>query len=119
MAGEGFARASALEGWTRALDAAASTAPVAPARAAAAGRAAAQGDQRHRGRPAEGGPVCLLRAQVLRLLPLDAVDAEPSAAWRGTEVHRILQEWWDEDRCAPEKLIARARAMLATSERIR
>ena len=30
---------------------------------------------------------------ILRLSKLDALDAEPSAAWRGTAVHDILDQW--------------------------
>ncbi len=30
---------------------------------------------------------------ILRLKVLDALDAEPSAAWKGTAVHKILEEW--------------------------
>lgn len=30
---------------------------------------------------------------ILRLRPLDPLDAEPSAAWKGTAAHRILERW--------------------------
>lgn len=49
---------------------------------------------------------------MLRLSPLDPVDADPSAAWRGTAVHDILEMWWKEDRCDVEALRPRALAML-------
>jgi ATP-dependent helicase/nuclease subunit B len=50
--------------------------------------------------------------KILRLRVLDAVDAEPSHAWRGTLVHDILQKWFDEDGCAPAGLMKRAQALL-------
>lgn len=57
-------------------------------------------------------PFAFYAQQILRLRALDPVDADPSAAWRGTEVHRILEEWARQDRCAVEKLQPRALAML-------
>lgn len=50
--------------------------------------------------------------KILGLKVLDPIDAEPSHAWRGTLVHEILQHWFEEDDCAPEKLLARASALL-------
>lgn len=57
-------------------------------------------------------PYSFYAKRILRLKALDPVDAEPSHAWRGTLVHEILQHWFQEDDCAPEKLIARAEALL-------
>src|SRR3546814_13489947 len=45
-------------------------------------------------------------------MPLDAVDADPSAAWRGTVVHRILEIWTREDDCLLDALRPRALAMM-------
>ncbi len=50
--------------------------------------------------------------KILKLRVLDAVDAEPSHAWRGTLVHDILQKWFDEDGCEPAGLMKRAQALL-------
>ncbi|MBB6123172.1 double-strand break repair protein AddB [Sphingobium subterraneum] len=58
-------------------------------------------------------PYSFYARKVLGLSPLDAVDADPSAAWRGTAVHRILELWFREDGCDPERLKARALALLA------
>lgn len=58
-------------------------------------------------------PFAFYARRMLRLSPLDPVDADPSAAWRGTAVHRVLEEWFKLDDCAPERLHARALAMLA------
>lgn len=57
-------------------------------------------------------PYSFYAKRILRLKVLDPVDAEPSYAWRGTLVHDILQHWFQQDDCAPEKLIARAEALL-------
>ncbi|MET0308214.1 MAG: double-strand break repair protein AddB [Sphingomonas sp.] len=58
-------------------------------------------------------PYAFYARRMLRLMPLDPVDADPSAAWRGTAVHAVLESWFKLDGCAPEKLRARAEAMLA------
>jgi ATP-dependent helicase/nuclease subunit B len=57
-------------------------------------------------------PYSFYAKRILRFKVLDPVDAEPSHAWRGTLVHDILQHWFQQDDCAPEKLIARAEALL-------
>lgn len=57
-------------------------------------------------------PYSFYARKILGLKVLDPVDAEPSHAWRGTLVHEILQHWFEEDDCAPEKLIERAEALL-------
>ncbi|HEX8302200.1 double-strand break repair protein AddB [Sphingomonas sp.] len=58
-------------------------------------------------------PYAFYAKRMLRLAPLDPVDADPSAAWRGTAVHDVLEQWGRHDDCAPDKLHARALAMLA------
>ncbi|TGX49688.1 double-strand break repair protein AddB [Sphingomonas gei] len=58
-------------------------------------------------------PYAFYARRMLRLMPLDPVDADPSAAWRGTAVHAVLERWFAEDDCAPQQLRARAEAMLA------
>ncbi len=50
---------------------------------------------------------------MLRLRPLDAVDADPTPAWRGTAVHAVFEAWMKQDGCDPGKLLPRAEAMLA------
>ncbi|WP_320076617.1 double-strand break repair protein AddB [Novosphingobium ovatum] len=44
---------------------------------------------------------------ILRLSKLDALDAEPSPAWRGTAVHKILENW-HKDGAVPGTLCASA-----------
>ncbi len=38
-------------------------------------------------------PYQFYASNILRLSDLDTLDAEPSAAWRGTAAHEILEEW--------------------------
>jgi ATP-dependent helicase/nuclease subunit B len=57
-------------------------------------------------------PYSFYAKRILRFKALDPVDAEPSHAWRGTLVHEVLQHWFQQDDCAPEKLMARADALL-------
>ena len=49
---------------------------------------------------------------ILKLRRLEALDLDPTAAWKGTAVHKVLELWLQEDDCAPEKLIPRAEALL-------
>jgi ATP-dependent helicase/nuclease subunit B len=58
-------------------------------------------------------PYAFYARRMLRLGSLDPVDADPSAAWRGTAVHEILRAWAEEDGLDPTKLEGRALAMLA------
>lgn len=57
-------------------------------------------------------PYAFYARHILGLRPLDPVDADPSAAWRGTAVHAILERWMKDDGCAPGALQPRALAML-------
>ena len=58
-------------------------------------------------------PYAFYAKSILRLRALDAVDADPSAAWRGTEVHAILQQGWERHRLDAAKLRADAASWLA------
>ena len=49
-------------------------------------------------------------------MALDPVDADPSAAWRGSAVHAVLEAWMKEDDCDPAKLRARAEALLQAQD---
>ena len=113
MAGEGFVQATDLAGWTRALDAATErvlvprpapmpSADLRPKRISVTDLDRLKAD-----------PYAFYAQKVLRLAALEPVDADPTPAWRGTEVHRILEEWWTQDACAVDKLMVRADRMLA------
>ncbi|MCW1428568.1 PD-(D/E)XK nuclease family protein [Novosphingobium sp. JCM 18896] len=43
-----------------------------------------------------GDPYQFYASSILRLSSLDPLDAEPSAAWKGTAVHAILERWHKE-----------------------
>ncbi|HEX7855532.1 MAG TPA: double-strand break repair protein AddB [Sphingobium sp.] len=53
--------------------------------------------------------------RILGLSSLDPVDADPSAAWRGTAVHDVLEQWLKQDDARPAALMDRARALLASA----
>ena len=57
-------------------------------------------------------PFAFYAKTMLRLRPLDPVDADHSAAWKGTAVHEVLEAWLKQDDCDPAKLAARARTMV-------
>ncbi len=57
-------------------------------------------------------PYAFYAQEMLKLVSLDPVDAEPSPAWRGSAVHEVLEAWAKEDQCDPSKLAARVEAML-------
>ena len=61
-------------------------------------------------------PYAFYARKMLALMTLDPVDAEPTAAWRGSAVHAVLEAWMKEDDCDPARLRARADALLEAQE---
>jgi ATP-dependent helicase/nuclease subunit B len=59
-------------------------------------------------------PYAFYARKMLKLATLDAVDADPGPAWRGTLVHDALDKWAREDRYAPDALPQRIAAALAS-----
>ena len=57
-------------------------------------------------------PFAFYAKAILELRAEDPVDAEQSAAWKGTAVHEVLERWFKEDDCDPAKLGARAKSMI-------
>jgi ATP-dependent helicase/nuclease subunit B len=57
-------------------------------------------------------PFAFYAQAILGLRKLDPVDADHSAAWKGTAVHDLLDQWFKQDRCDPATLVARARTLL-------
>ncbi|MCY7340182.1 MAG: double-strand break repair protein AddB, partial [Sphingomonas bacterium] len=57
-------------------------------------------------------PFAFYAKAILKLRPLDPVDADHTAAWKGTAVHAVLEAWLNEDDCDPATLVARARALV-------
>jgi ATP-dependent helicase/nuclease subunit B len=43
-----------------------------------------------------GDPYQFYASSILRLSALDSLDADPSAAWKGTAVHAILERWHEQ-----------------------
>ena len=60
-------------------------------------------------------PFAFYARKMLRLSPLDVIDADPSPAWRGTAVHAVLEDWMTQDNCDPSKLRPRAERLLEAS----
>lgn len=58
-----------------------------------------------------GDPYQFYASAILGLRSLDALDAEPSPAWKGTAVHAILEEWHDSG-AHPGTLVPLAEARL-------
>lgn len=58
-------------------------------------------------------PYAFYAGVMLDLNAWDAVDADPTPAWRGTAVHRVFEAWMTEDGCDPAALRPRAARMLS------
>ncbi|HEY0164663.1 MAG TPA: PD-(D/E)XK nuclease family protein, partial [Sphingomicrobium sp.] len=58
-------------------------------------------------------PFAFYASAMLGLRSIDPVDADHSAAWKGTAVHKVLEEWLAQDDCDPATLVPRAKALLA------
>ena len=112
LAGDGFVRARELEDWTRLLDDPGEFSPErqpapAPPAALRPRRIAVTDVDR-----LKADPYAFYAKRYLRLPPLDAVDADFSAAWRGTVVHEALEQWARVDGGVPERLRDRALSLL-------
>jgi ATP-dependent helicase/nuclease subunit B len=57
-------------------------------------------------------PFAFYADAMLKLRAWDGVDADPSAAWRGSAVHKVFETWIKEDDCDPARLRPRAEALL-------
>ena len=58
-------------------------------------------------------PFAFYAQAILGLDTLEPVDADHTAAWKGTAVHKALQDWLQHDECDPDKLRPRAELLLA------
>ncbi len=58
-------------------------------------------------------PFTFYAKKILGLRKLDILDADPTAAWRGTLVHDVLEHWAKDDDYASEKLLERLDVELA------
>ena len=113
MTGERFPRDGTLAAWARALDGtrvptpADRPEPLPPKRLRPRQISVTEVDR------LKADPFAFYARRILKLAALDPVDADPSAAWRGTAVHAVLEAWAREDACDPEKLLPRAVTLLA------
>lgn len=57
-------------------------------------------------------PFAFYAQTVLQLSALDSLDADPTAAWRGSAVHEVLELWSKHDDHDPAKLRQRARELM-------
>jgi ATP-dependent helicase/nuclease subunit B len=57
-------------------------------------------------------PFAFYAQAILRLRRIDPVDADHTAAWKGSAVHEALQQWLDHDQCDPDRLRPRAERLL-------
>jgi ATP-dependent helicase/nuclease subunit B len=57
-------------------------------------------------------PFAFYAQAMLGLRALEPVDADHSAAWKGSAVHKVLELWLAQDDCNPASLVPRARALL-------
>ena len=57
-------------------------------------------------------PFAFYADAMLKLRAWEAVDADPSAAWRGSAIHAVFEAWIKEDDCDPSRLRPRAEALL-------
>lgn len=113
LAGDGLARADDLARWARAID---DPGDFAPATRPEPCPPAAERPRRISVTEVDrlkADPFAFYARRMLRVMPLDPVDADPSAAWRGTAVHAVLKDWWRLDGGDPAKLRPRAEAMFA------
>jgi ATP-dependent helicase/nuclease subunit B len=64
----------------------------------------------------QADPFAFYAKAMLKLRPLEDVDAEPDARWRGTAIHDVLDQWFVHDACDPAKLQPRVTAMLGEAQ---
>jgi len=58
-------------------------------------------------------PFSFYAQAILKLRQMEPVDADHTAAWKGSAVHAVFEQWLKEDECDPDRLRARAEALLA------
>lgn len=61
-------------------------------------------------------PFAFYAQAILRLSAMDAIDAPPNPAWRGTIIHSVLQDWAEVDDYRPDALRPRIEALLNQPE---
>ncbi len=57
-------------------------------------------------------PFAFYARAILGLRELDPVDADHTARWKGSAVHKVFEDWLREDQCDPDRLRSRAETLL-------
>jgi len=109
----GLTRAPQLRKWAAAIDRPAAHRPAARPAPAPAAEVRPRKISVTEVDRLKADPYAFYARKLLALAALDPVDADPSAAWRGSAVHEILEAWMKDDDCDPARLRARADALLA------
>ncbi len=114
MAGE-MTRLEEAGAWARAIDRpddftpAAQPAPTPPVKDRPTALSVTQVDR------LKADPYAFYALKMLGLRALDSIDADPSAAWRGTAIHAVLEDWAKQG-WAPGALLPIAEALFARAE---
>ena len=58
-------------------------------------------------------PFAFYAQAILGIRKKDPVDDDHNARWKGTAVHKVLEEWQQHDNCDPDRLRPRAERLLA------
>jgi ATP-dependent helicase/nuclease subunit B len=61
-------------------------------------------------------PFAFYAQAILKLSAMEMIDAPAGPAWRGSIIHRVLQDWAEKDAYQPDRLRARIEALLAQPE---
>lgn len=61
-------------------------------------------------------PFAFYAQAILKLSAMEAIDAPAGPAWRGSMIHRVLQDWAEIDAYQPDRLRTRIEALLAQPE---
>ena len=57
-------------------------------------------------------PFSFYAQAILKVRSIDPVDADHSARWKGEAVHKVFEEWLQQDECGPARLRPRAERLL-------
>jgi ATP-dependent helicase/nuclease subunit B len=57
-------------------------------------------------------PFAFYAQAILKLRSIDPVDADHTARWKGEAVHKVFEQWLQDDNCDPDKLRDRAERLL-------